>query len=565
MIKSIIRKLSPLILVILTASSLYAQSTFQLLNTIEGDSSIFGTSAATGDFNEDGFDDLAYLLDKSTINNSVVRTQVYLTYSTNKAPASEFQTAYTSDEGNELSDSGDNFGSVIRTGDLDGDGHPDLIIGSPDTGVEGGADNIGCVRIYYGNGEQPLYRNKTVLCGTEASEHFGQNLAVGDLDDDGRDDLAVYSATSVTEDQVVLTKGKVSVFFGKKTGIKNSADVVLTAPEQAYAFGRSLLIYKLHVDQVPVLIVGAPRDTTVSMNGGKVFIYPGLRGQHTLSNVPEYSISGDPYQCLGTSLAAGELYGSQGPELVVGTGGDYGCGGDTQVLVFTGMGLSVSTTPTYILDGSNPMVGQFQATGYNDLAFIKATKINIYFGQSAGLSSVPEVTLKQENITGFTLGDLSGDKKDDIVASYLEGYGNIRIYGYDECPDDPDKQAAGSCGCGNPDTDTDKNDIADCLPTAEMKYYVGKAYKKLKRITSSSSAKQKKQIKRDLRAMLRLVKGEVIQVKDGVEIDIANSIKTAIRNTKKVLITTTSRFTKKKKLALRKLKNIKNSLGTDAT
>jgi hypothetical protein len=40
----------------------------------------------------------------------------------------------------------------------------------------------------------------------------------------------------------------------------------------------------------------------------------------------------------------------------------------------------------------------------------------------------------------------------------------------DGCPNDPDKAAPGSCGCGTPDTDTDGDAIADCVdncPTTE--------------------------------------------------------------------------------------------------
>jgi calcium-activated chloride channel regulator 4 len=33
----------------------------------------------------------------------------------------------------------------------------------------------------------------------------------------------------------------------------------------------------------------------------------------------------------------------------------------------------------------------------------------------------------------------------------------------DECPDDPDKTSPGACGCGTPDTDTDGDDVADCV------------------------------------------------------------------------------------------------------
>lgn len=556
-----------LILIILWSGSSYAQNNFTLLNTIEGDSGIFGSATGIGDFDENGLGDLVYLLDKFTINNSVVRTQAYLMFSTNKTPASEFYTAYTSDEGSELSDSEDGFGTIIKTGDFNGDTHSDLIITSPYTKIKDGKENIGCIRIYYGNGEEPLYTGKTILCGAEADEYFGKNIAIGDLDNDGRDDLAVYSAFTVNVDNIIRTKGKVSIFYGRESGILETPDVVLTAPDLAFEFGKALLIYKLHVGDVPVLVVGAPRDETVSINGGKVFIYPGLQSQKTLSNVPQYTITGEQFQCLGMTLAAGDLYASQGPELVIGAGNDYergGCGSTDQILIYTGVGKAVSTAPAYTLDGYLPAVSQLHSTGYDDLVFIKDSKINVHFGKSKGIMTTPDTVLAQENVSAFTLGDLTGDGQDDFVVSYSENYGNIGIYGYDECPDDPDKLSAGSCGCGNPDTDSNDNNIADCLPTAEMEYYIADVQKKLRRIKTSSSAKKIKTIKKSLRKMVQLVRNEDIQVVAGTAVNVEKKILAAVRATKKALKVSLSSFAKNKKKAIKKLKVAKNLLGEDS-
>ena len=38
----------------------------------------------------------------------------------------------------------------------------------------------------------------------------------------------------------------------------------------------------------------------------------------------------------------------------------------------------------------------------------------------------------------------------------------------DACPADPDKQAAGVCGCGNADTDTDADGAADCIDACPL-------------------------------------------------------------------------------------------------
>jgi serine/threonine protein kinase len=81
------------------------------------------------------------------------------------------------------------FGSeVISPGDLDGDGVPDLVVGSP---MERGDDMmLGAVRVYSGaqlDGE-PLYR----LTGQQAGDCFGHRVhPAGDLDSDGAADFWV--------------------------------------------------------------------------------------------------------------------------------------------------------------------------------------------------------------------------------------------------------------------------------------------------------------------------------------------------------------------------------------
>ncbi|GAB2824353.1 VCBS repeat-containing protein [Streptomyces daliensis] len=85
---------------------------------------------------------------------------------------------------------GDMFGSVLATGDLDGDGYTDVVAGTPDeevgTDVEGGT-----VAVLWGSASG--LDGGTTLTDPAPTTHdrFGAHLAVGDFTGDGRPDLAV--------------------------------------------------------------------------------------------------------------------------------------------------------------------------------------------------------------------------------------------------------------------------------------------------------------------------------------------------------------------------------------
>ena len=84
------------------------------------------------------------------------------------------------------------FGKDMAIGDLNGDGLDDLVIGAPDRVIAGTAQ-FGAVYVFYGGSIAPT-RPDTMACWPDRSVHFGRNgFRIADVNGDGYKDLVVGS------------------------------------------------------------------------------------------------------------------------------------------------------------------------------------------------------------------------------------------------------------------------------------------------------------------------------------------------------------------------------------
>ena len=160
------------------------------------------SATAYGDFNGDGFDDLAVGAPGEDIGDKTDVGAVQVIYGTaNGLDAAGNQLWHQNSPDIENSnENGDQFGFALAVGDFNGDGFDDLAVGSPHEDIGNLADG-GAVNVIYGS---PTGLSATFVKdqlwsqdapGTKhrsgKTDHYGWAMAVADFNSDGFDDLAV--------------------------------------------------------------------------------------------------------------------------------------------------------------------------------------------------------------------------------------------------------------------------------------------------------------------------------------------------------------------------------------
>ena len=166
---------------------------------------------------------------------------------------------------------GDLAGAALASGDLDGDGADDLLIGAP--GFDGDGSGAGTVYLMLGPvaGSGLLSNNSDgFLTGLEAGDAAGTSIALGDLNGDGYLDAAIGAPFA---EGVSAGAGSALVVLGPIMGNMSSDGGAMgqTTDDEA---GTAISVADADGDGVDDIMVGAPsRDVSATDTGALYLLY----------------------------------------------------------------------------------------------------------------------------------------------------------------------------------------------------------------------------------------------------------------------------------------------------
>jgi hypothetical protein len=357
-------------------SQLFTQDVAGIPSSVEIDD-LFGGALVAGDFDGDGFQDLAVGApgeDVGAVDAAGVVIVIYGSAGGLVAPGSQLFTQDTPGIGS-AAEAFDNFGGALATGDADEDGVSDLAVGAPFEDA-GAVDGAGAVNVLFGStggltasGSQ-LFTQDVAGIGSSAEQDdgFGGALAFGEFDADGAADLAIgVSGEAVGSVQFA---GAVNVLSGSPGGLVAAGSQLFTqdspgigsTAEDSDRFGASLATGDFDADGVADLAVGAPAESVGAVVGaGAVNVLygsgAGLTGsgsQLFVQNSAGIGSTSEETDLFGASLAAGDFDGDGPADLAVGVSqesvGNVEAAGAINILYGSGTGLSGAGSQLFTQD-----------------------------------------------------------------------------------------------------------------------------------------------------------------------------------------------------------------------
>jgi hypothetical protein len=327
---------------------------------------------------------------------------------------------------------GDVFGcSVAWVGDVNGDGHDDLLIGAfryPEIA------SVGQAYLYFGGPAIDLVADLVIPAPAGGSGWFGVSVAsAGDFNGDGYPDFIIGALQAGYE-------GKAFIYYGGPS-LDATPDFTLTGESTGAitAFGASVASAgDVNEDGFGDVIVGAPWYGGGGNKPGRAYVFFGGAAPDA---VPDRVFPGVGfYDQLGSVVgSAGDMNGDGHPDLfasapnnnaaALGAGAIYVWFGGPVFDANPDLTLVGSGVNEHLMNAAN--AGDVNADGFSDLIGAGRGQVRIWFGGSFP-NSVSDLTLARSYASIAGAGDVDGDGIDDFVVGAPNdasgGSGRVSVY-----------------------------------------------------------------------------------------------------------------------------------------
>lgn len=345
---------------------------------------------------------------------------------------------------------GNQFGSSIKSADLNGDGIEDLIVGSPFTSSSLMEWN-GQVSIFWGQNipdSQSLFsvdlKPDVNIYGSNSGDQFGTSIEVGDINDDGIDDLIVGAYNGNYNG---LRVGKVYAFYGRKNWTNVSID--LSKEEKAIDllfvghdvegnFGMSLNVADVNNDGYTDLLIGEP-------NNNEVHGYLGPFSSRIFGNSvigteeSEFSFSSENLgEKFGSYIDSGDINGDSVMEILVSAyrGNFNGLDESGRIYVFENFDVHAENKSDYYFGGSSSFdwfgfyfeLGDLNSDGVDDIAVstfpysdregngvVKIFKGGSDWKNLQAIDSFSKNNASSLIASSINISDVNGDSVNDLI------------------------------------------------------------------------------------------------------------------------------------------------------
>jgi hypothetical protein len=335
--------------------------------------------------------------------------------------------------------------SVATAGDVNGDGHSDVIVGA--AGYTNGEIEEGGAYLYQGSSAGLAAVSGWAAESDQAHAQLGESVATaGDVNGDGYSDVIVGA---YRYDNGQTDEGRAFAYFGSSGGLAASPDWTAES-DQAYAhFAYSVATAgDANGDGYSDVIVGAPSYADGQTDEGRGFVYYG--SSTGLSASPDWTAqSNHAWAKFGISVAAaGDVNGDGYSDVIVGAYGySGGQTGEGRAYVYHGGANGIAASPAWTaesnqagaqLGNSVAAAGDVNGDGYGDVIVgayaydsgdTDEGRAFVYHGSPAGLDTLSAWTRDGNQPEAYfansvaTAGDVNGDGYSDVIVG-APGYTN---------------------------------------------------------------------------------------------------------------------------------------------